>query len=143
MRCFSSVIQFLRHLLHLFLLVRSLCTFFLVPGFSFLVSQPSLWRCTMVADNSVPIWAHSPTSMNFLTLHICPLSHHNTGTSQFWFPPTLLSPEGGKREQPSSVIAESSLASADWERYSQIPGTSATYTHREMRNTHLLALSGY
>ena len=42
------------------------------------------------------LWADGPTSINSFTLHTCPLSHPNTCTSQFWFPLTLISTEGGK-----------------------------------------------
>lgn len=71
------------------------------------------------------LWAHGPTSTNSFTLHICFMSHANTCTSHIWFPLTLLSSEGGKTDRPHYVIVESSLASVDWERYSQIPGTSS------------------
>lgn len=134
-----SVIQFLKHLFHLFLLVLPLCSFFLVPGFSFLVSQPSSWRCTRPADNSMPISGPVvPPVLNssLSTSAPCPTpirAHPSSGSFLHY----LALREAG---QTSPILQ----ASVNREMYNQIPGTSSILTLTEMRNTHLPALcSGY
>ena len=139
-----SVIRYLMHLFHLFLLVLLLCSFLLVPDISFLDSQLYLWRCTMPADNSMRI-----SGPMISTVLIALLS-----TSALCLAPTSAYPSSGsllyylalREARQTSPIYNSRITHGICRllEYSQIPGTSYTWTPTEMRNTHHPPLcSGY
>lgn len=99
-----SVIQSFMHLFYLFLLVPTLCFFFLVPGFSFFVSHPYLWKCIRAAGNSMCI-SH---------LHLCslshPLTHAHTVLVLSYNSLHYLAMRETMQTRPSAIRAESSLA---------------------------------
>lgn len=86
------------HLFHLFLLVLTLWFFFLVPGFSFFVSHPYLWKCIRAADNSMCISLPS-----LFTFAPCLIPSHMH--IQFWFSPTTLTLLSNERDNADQTIS--------------------------------------